>query len=124
MKVLDEELDHHPTQAKVKQMAELRIQNLLCFSELEHFNNTGKWLNRHPLISHNSEREQLLALKRRDPQGFLKQYAACELNIRRYNSYVKSDSRKDKQKNDKILLKKHQDYALIFKSILENDQDH
>lgn len=123
MKVLDEELDSRPTNSKVKQMAELRIQNLICFLELKHFNDSGKWLYKHPLIVHQSEHAQLLELRRRDPQGYLQQYAACEQNIRRYTSYLKSDTRKDKHKSDKILLKKHQERAQIFKSILENDEN-
>ena len=45
MAVLDTELENNPTDAKVARMAELRIRNLLCFSELQSFNDTGQWRN-------------------------------------------------------------------------------
>ena len=41
MKQLDELLDKKPTRRAVVDMAELRIRNLLAFSELQTYNDTG-----------------------------------------------------------------------------------
>lgn len=121
MKVLDSELDTKPTARAVKLLADLRIRNLLAFRELQMFNDTGKWLYQHPLIKHQSERAQLLALKQNDPEEFLKQYAACNHNIKRYSSYIKNKDRESSRAKDKKNLRRHQDKALLFKSILENE---
>lgn len=124
MKVLDQEFDSHPKDVKVMKMVELRNQNLQCFKELKHFNDTGKWLYIHPLIIHQSEYNQLVALRRKDPQEFLRQYVATDGNVKRYTSYVKSPSREPKRKTDKLHLQAHIDRANIFKSILENEDPH
>lgn len=123
MKVLDLELDKNPTPAKVRDMAELRIRNLLCFDELNTFNNTGKWLYKHPFIIHQSERQILIDLRKSDPKEFLKQYAATEANIKRYTSFLKSDKRKDQRITDKKNLARHIERAQLFKSILEDDKN-
>lgn len=124
MKVLDSELDTKPTAKKVLRMAELRNQNLLCFKELQSFNDTGKWLYLHPLISNRSERAILLELKRKNPAEFLRQYSATDGNIRRYKSFLKNKSRESRRETDKKHLQAHLERAAIFKSILDDEQNH
>jgi len=121
MKVLDTELDTKPTQKKVRQMVELRIQNLQCFRELQTFNDTGKWYYHHPLTKGQSEYQQLLDLRYNNPQEFLRQSSATELNIRRYTSFLKSKTRLDRRKADKLNLERHKDRAKIFKTILQDE---
>ena len=121
MAVLDTELENNPTDAKVARMAELRIRNLLCFSELQSFNDTGRWRNRHPFIIHQSERAQLEELKRRDPETFLRKYANCSYNIKRYNSFLKKDGRSDRRESDKKNLIRYQELETIFKEIISNE---
>lgn len=121
MKVLDQELDQKPTTQKVKRMAELRIRNLLAFSELQSYNDTGKWRYKHPIIAHQSERSQLEELRRTNPQEFLKQYAACNANIKRYASYLKNSSREDRRDKDKFNLTRYKEREVLFKSILESE---
>jgi tRNA U34 5-carboxymethylaminomethyl modifying enzyme MnmG/GidA len=121
MKVLDQEFDNHATDAKVLRMVELRNQNLQCFKELESYNNTGKWLFIHPLIIHESEYNQLVELRRKNPQEFLRQYVATVGNVKRYKSFIKQESRQSKRKTDKLHLQAHIDRENIFKSILENE---
>lgn len=121
MKVLDAELDDKPTEAKVAKMAETRIRNLQCFEELQSFNDTGKWKNKHPLLIHYSERFQLEELRHRDPAAFLKKYANCNQNIKRYKSYLKSDTRIDQRASDKKNLNKHQEIKIIFETILNDE---
>ncbi len=124
MKVLDAELDKRPTTKNVKAIAELRIRNLLCFSELQTFNDTGKWRYMHPLIACQSERSQLEELFKNDPSEFLRQYRACADNIKRYTSYLKNAKRSEKKKSDKLNLVRHQQKEVIFKSIIETNNKH
>lgn len=121
MKVLDDELEKSPTDKKVARMAELRIRNLLCFSELQSFNDTGMWKNKHPFIVHQSERARLEELKRRDPEAFLRKYANCSYNIKRYNSFLKSNTRSDRRESDKKNLNRYQELETIFKDIISNE---
>ena len=122
MKVLHSELDTKPNEKKVLRMAELRNQNLLCFQELQSFNDNGKWLYRHPLIASTSERATLVELKKTDPTEFLRQYTATEGNIRRYRSYLKNPKRAAKRETDKLHLQTHVDRAYLFKTILNDDK--
>lgn len=118
MKVLDVELDSRPTAAKVAKMAELRIRNLQSFRELQSYNDTGKWLYTHPLIIHMSERFVLEELRQKNPEQFLKEYANCSHNVKRYRSYLKSDARTENRKSDRQNLQRHQDRLTIFENIL------
>lgn len=123
MKVLNAELDDKPTEAKVAKMAETRIRNLQCFEELRSFNNTEKWKNKHPLLIHYSERFQLEELRRRDPAAFLRKYANCQQNIKRYKSYLNNKSRADQHEGDKKNLVKHQERQVIFETILNDERN-
>lgn len=120
---LDKVLDGKPTEKDVIRMAELRIRNLQAFDELQQFNDSGKWRYRHPLIVHMSERFALEELKRRNPERFLKEYANCAHNIKRYSSYLKNIGREDKRKTDKLNLKKHQERQTIFEDIITNENN-
>lgn len=121
MKVLDAELDSQPTAKKVREFAELRIENLLCFKELQSFNNTGKWVYEHPLVRNEAEVSKLKELRYKEPQEFLRKYNNCCYNIKRYSSFLKREDRVDKRLSDKANLKKYRDLAVIFKNILEDE---
>ncbi len=123
MKVLDAELDSSPTRNKVAQMAEARIRNLQCFEELQSFNDTGKWKNKHPLLIHQSERFKLEDLKKKDPEAFLQKYANTNHNIKRYKSFLKNEDRKDKRKTDKQNLTKHLELKTVFEDILKQNDE-
>lgn len=119
MTQLDVQLDKEPTEAAVKELAELRIRNLQAFDELRSFNDTGKFLNRHPLLSSRSELSKLVELFRRDPAEFLHQHKLTEDNIKRYRSYLKRSDRKDRRAADREALARHQDRNRLFKMVLE-----
>ncbi|PWM09720.1 MAG: hypothetical protein DBY00_06995 [Flavobacteriales bacterium] len=121
MKVLDAELDSQPTAKKVREFAELRIENLLCFKELQSFNNTGKWVYEHPLVRNEAEVSKLKELRYKEPHEFLRKYNNCCYNIKRYSSFLKREDRVDKRLSDKANLKKYKDLAVIFKNILEDE---
>ena len=89
MKQLDESLDRKPQKRDIMDMVELRIRNLQAFDELQSFNDTGKFLYIHPLITHQSERAQLTKLLKTDPHEFLRLHKNVADNIRRYESYSK-----------------------------------
>jgi hypothetical protein len=121
MKVLDAELDIKATSQKVADMAELRIRNLQCFKELKSFNDAGLWVNTHPLLLHYSEHFKLQELRKANPEAFLKEYANCTGNIKRYRSYLNNPKRAGQQESDKRNLKKHQERRVIFENILKNE---
>ena len=121
MVVLDKELDTKPTDAAVARLAELRIRNLLCFSELQSFNDTGRWRNKHPFLSHQSERSKLEELKRKNPEAFLRKYANCRDNIKRYTSFLKNESRTTRRETDMQNLSRYRELESIFKDIINEN---
>ncbi|HMM18501.1 MAG: hypothetical protein PHV66_00235 [Bacteroidales bacterium] len=123
MLALDKVLDNTPTEKEVMRMAELRIRNLQAFDELQQYNDSGKWRYKHPLIVHMSERFALEELRRRNPEKFLKEYANCAHNIKRYKSYLKNQNRTDKRSSDKQNLQKHKERQTIFEDIIANENN-
>jgi len=122
MKVLDVLLDTKPTEKAVKDLAELRIRNLLCFRELQSFNDTGKWLQKHPLIMHRSVYSRLEEIFILNHTKFMDEYKLCCANIARYESYLRSDKRIDRRDTDKALLQKHTETKSVFESVIENNK--
>ena len=119
MKQLDEVLDKNPTAQAVADMAELRIRNNQAFAELQLFNDTGKFLCKHPILCGRSEIAQLIKLLRQDPAEFLRQHKNVLDNIKRYRSYLKRSDRKDKRTADRKNLERHQERERLFKMVLE-----
>jgi len=119
MKQLDEQLEKEPTEQAVKEMAELRIRNLQAFAELQSFNDTGKFLCEHPLLSGRSELSKLRQLLRRDPSEFLRQHRNTLDNIRRYKSYLKRKDRKAERQQDREHLARHERREELFRLVLE-----
>ena len=119
MKQLAEVLDKNPTAHAVADMAELRIRNNQAFAELQSFNDTGKFLCKHPILFGRSEIAQLIKLLRSDPAEFLRQHKNVLDNIKRYRSYLKRSDRKDKRTADRKNLERHQERERVFKMVLE-----
>ncbi|MDY6148535.1 MAG: hypothetical protein SPI35_05930 [Porphyromonas sp.] len=107
MRELDFLLDDKPTGRRVAELAELRIRSIQCFRELESFNDTGKFLCRHPLTAHRSERAVLEELYRDNPAGFLQKCSVAEREIKRYTRHLQDPKREDRRTLDKALLEKH-----------------
>lgn len=103
-------------------MVELRIRNLLCFSELQAYNDTGKFLNQHPLIVHRSERNRLEDLLRSSTDAFLREYANCERSIKRYKGYLKGELTPQKRAAYKKHLKHYTELATLFKTLLDDNK--
>lgn len=106
-------------------MAETRIRNLQAFAELQYYNDNGTFLYRHPLIVHRSEYAMLEKVFKEDPAEFLRLHKCCLDNIRRYESYLKRDDRKQFRDKDKDSLRRHRTRADLFKTIIvkKNEND-
>jgi hypothetical protein len=116
---LDEVLDAEPNVNDIKQMAELRIRNLLAFDELQSYNDSDLFLYKHPLIKNETELMELQKLLRSNPDEFLRKHRCALDNVRRYEAYVRKPDRKKKRVSDRALLEKHRNRAALFKTILE-----
>lgn len=123
MKQLDEVLDKKPKASDVQQMAELRIRNLQAFAELASYNDTGKYLYKHPLLKGRSEFDTLIKLFRKEPAEFLRKYKNVLDNIKRYKSYLKRDDRADRRASDRDNLQRHQEKERMFKMVMEKYSD-
>lgn len=121
MKQLDKQLEDAPTPEAVKQMAELRIRNLQAFAELRSFNDTGKFLCKHPILFGRSEFSELLRLLKADPAEFLRRHKNVLDNIKRYKSYLKRDDRADRRQSDKEHLARHEEKERLFKMVIEQN---
>ena len=123
MKKLDELLDKKPKANDVAAMAELRIRNLRAFDELKAYNDTGKFLYKHPLLKGKSEFDELVKLFKKDPAEFLHKHKNVLDNIKRYKSYIKRDDRKDKRASDRENLQRHRERERMFKMVMEQYSD-
>lgn len=123
MKKLDELLDKKPKANDVAAMAELRIRNLQAFDELKAYNDTGKFLYKHPLLKDKSEFDELVKLFKKDPAEFLHKHKNVLDNIKRYKSYIKRDDRKDKRASDRENLQRHKERERMFKMVMEQYSD-
>ena len=120
MKAIDAVIDKEPTEQRIIDLAEQRNRNLLAFKELQNFNDTGKWLNQHPLLAQHSARYKLKELLQKNPAGYLEEYAKTAGYVARYKSYLNNEKRSDEQReNDKKNLKKHAEREQIMKEVLD-----
>ncbi len=119
MKQLDELLEKERNAQAVADMAELRIRNLQAFAELQSFNDTGKFLCKHPLLFGRSEIAELMKLLKADPAEFLRQHKNVLDNIKRYRSYIKRADRKNRRADDLKNLERHREREKLFKMVLE-----
>lgn len=123
MKQLDKQLEENPTPEAVAQMAELRIRNLQAFTELQSFNDTGRFLCKHPILFGRSEFSRLQDLFRTDPSGFLRKHKNVLDNLRRYRAYLKRDDRKAKRQSDREHLIMYEEKDRLFKMVIEHNND-
>ena len=121
MKQLDKQLEESPTPEAVAALAELRVRNLQAFAELQSFNDTGKFLCKHPILFGRSEFSELLRLFKTDPAEFLRKHKNVLDNIRRYKAYIKRDDRKAQRLSDRKHLARHEEKERLFKMIIEQN---
>lgn len=123
MKEIDAVVDKEPTERRIIDLAELRNRNLLAFKELQHFNDKGKWLNRHPLLKDHSLRTKYKQMLRDNPGDFLAEYANTANNVSRYQSFLNNEKRSPNQHDkDSENLKKHKERESIMREVLEENK--
>lgn len=92
----------------------------MCFNELRSFNNTGRFIGKHPFISAKDERSRIFDILRRNPETYFQERKNVELNISRYSSQVNSSKLDtDKKEKAKINLEKFQALLQVFKDVFE-----
>ena len=124
MKVLDEKLDNKPTAEMVMELAELRIQNLLCFSELQNLNDNEEFIYKHPYLKNQRDYDELIALWKSDREQFIRNYQNCKNNISRYNGRANRPNATESEIEDALQRKqRHEERAIIFKKILTNESE-
>lgn len=118
---IDKEIDTKATPDMVRELAELRIRNLMCFHELEAYNNTGKFLLKHPLLAFKSEREELENLFKYNFSAFLDSYANARENVKRYRTHLKNKKyTESQQEKHKERLAEHTRRLELMQNINDN----
>lgn len=123
MKEIDAVIDDEPTEQRIIDLAELRNRNILSFRELRYFNDKGKWLGKHPLITHNKLRMDFQKLLKEDTAGFLAEFTNTANNVSRYTSFLNNNKRSPNQhEKDAKNFKKHQERERIMREVLEDNK--
>lgn len=89
------------------ELIQLDIKNQLAHTELQAYNDTGKFVFEHPLtINHQYKKTQeaeLLKLKKEDPSSFMNEVTNVINNIRRIKSLIKKKRYKDEAEHQSWL---------------------
>lgn len=85
---LDRTLDEAPTPEKIAEMVQKSVRNRMCFDELHSFNNTGRFLGRHPFVRTDDEMSRLKELLLTSPEDFMGEYRNAGMNVSRYQTYL------------------------------------
>ena len=86
---LDRTLDESPAPETIAEMVEKSVRNRLCFDELRSFNNTGRFLGRHPFVRTDDEMSRLRQLLLASPESFMNEYRNAGMNVSRYGAYLR-----------------------------------
>ena len=123
MKAIDAVIDSLPTEKRIMDLADLRNRNLLAFKELKSFNDSGTWLNQHPLLEQHSIRFQLRDLLEKKPDEFLDEFSKTTGYVSRYKSYLNNKSRtEDQHTADKKNLGKHAEKEQIMRELINESR--
>lgn len=120
MREIDAIIDEKPTQQRVIDLAEARNRNIMAQRELQSFNDKGKWLNKHPLLSQYSIKTKFIEMHQKDPAGFLNEFAKTASYVSRYTSYLNNQNRPEEQhEKDKKNLDKYKEIQSIMLEVQE-----
>lgn len=121
MKDIDAVIDKEPTKQRIIDLAELRNRNLLAFKELTNYNDKGKFMNKHPLLTQFSIRATYETLLKNKPAEFLSEYTNVANNVSRYSSFLNNNKRSTEQREKDIKnVAKHKEKEAIMREVLEN----
>ena len=117
---LEKSIDGQPEvdSSVLESMVLLSIRNELCFSELKSFNDTGKFIGKHPFIRQKDERQRVAELIRSDPDRYFGERKNIELNITRYSSQLNGKKASQEQKDRaKSNLEKFKTMLRLYKEV-------
>ena len=99
-------------------MVMLSIRQELCFSELKSFNDTGKFIGKHPFIRQKDEWQRVAELLRTDPDRYFDERKNVELNITRYSSQLNGKKATQEQKDRAVAnLEKFKTALQLYKDV-------
>lgn len=91
--------------------------------ELQSFNDTGKWRNKHPLLSQFSLKTKYIELHQSNPEEFLNEYVKTANYIGRYKSYLNNSNRSEnKHEKDKVNLSKYKEIEEVMREVQEESR--
>lgn len=105
MKAIDKVLDQIPTNENISKMVADDECNRLAFLELEHFQKTGQFLYKHPILKKEKLTNELEQLRKSNPNKFTTDLINVSKNITRYTSQIKKP--KYKSEEEKVKWVKH-----------------
>lgn len=92
-----------PTVNNIGKIVENDSRNRLAFVELEHFEKTGTFLYKHPLLLNERLTNDLEQLRRSDPERFTTDLINVSKNVTRYTSLIKNQKYSSEQEKMKWL---------------------
>ncbi len=102
----------------IAEVVRLSARLEICFNELRNFNNTGKFLGKHPFIESKDERSRIFELLRSDPEAYFQERKNVELNIARYSSQTNSKKLDaDKRGKAGVNLQKFRALLQVYKDV-------
>lgn len=102
----------------IAEVVRLSARLEICFNELRNFNNTGKFLGKHPFIESKDERSRIFELLRSDPEAYFQERKNVELNIARYSSQTNSKKLDaDKREKAGVNLQKFRALLQVYKDV-------
>lgn len=107
---IDRQLDIKPTPSLVAALAELGIRNRECFAELKKYNDTGRWIGKHPLLAFDKEFHYLNEMISNNLHDFLEEYRSAANNLARYKSYIEKSKDKEKIEAWTRQMQKHENH--------------
>ena len=117
---LDRTLDESPTPETIAETVEKSIRNRLCFDELRSFNNTGRFLGRHPFVRTDDEMSRLRQLLLISPENFMNEYRNAGMNVYRYGAYLlRKGLSEEKTEKYRQLLEKWTDKERMMSECLK-----
>ena len=104
--------------AILQEIIQLEIRRELCFQELRHLNDKGKFIGQHPFISQKSEREQVFQMLKDDPEKYFDERKKIEDNISRYSSQINGKKSSEAvRERAKASLEKYQVKLQLYKDV-------
>ena len=118
MTELDVILDDQPDKAGL--MVTLDIRNRQAFDELSHYQSSKSFLYQHPLLLKYKLKNSLDALRKADPERFMKELINASKAITRYESMIKTRKYKDQEElnNWNELILSYQQKLDVMKTLI------